>query len=174
MEVQSILAAKGTGVMTTRPGARIGTVVRKMRLEKVGALVVSDDGERVQGLITERDVVHGLAEHGVELLGLKVAEPMARGGPTCTRRDNIRKVMAVMTQRRVRHLPVVEGGRLGGIISSGDVVKNRLEEVELESNVLRDLDLATRWPRRRRGGAKPRPGPGASPGGPADEGRRRS
>ncbi len=144
MEVQSILAAKGTGVMTTRPGARIGTVVRKIRLEKVGAPVVGDDGERVQGPITERDVVDGLAEHGAALLGLEVADPMARGGPTRTRRDNIRKVMAVMTQLRVRHLPVVEGGRLGGIIGIGDVVKNRLEEVELESNVLRDAYLATR------------------------------
>ncbi|MFQ5954852.1 MAG: CBS domain-containing protein [Kiloniellales bacterium] len=144
MKVQSILAAKGTKVMTTRPGATIGTVIRKMRLDKVGALVVSDDGERVLGLVSERDIVHGLAEHGAELLALKVADLMTRGGPTCTREDSIRKVMADMTQRRVRHLPVVEGGRLGGIISIGDVVKNRLEEMELETNVLRDAYLATR------------------------------
>ena len=144
MEIQAILAAKGTGVMTTRPGARIGTVVRKMRIEKVGAPVVGDDGERVQGLISERDIVHGLAEHGAALPGLEVADPMARGGPTRTRRDNIRKVMVAMTQRRVRHLPVVEGGRLGGIIGIGEVIKNRLEAVERESNVPRDADLATR------------------------------
>ena len=96
MEVQSILAAKGTGVMTTRPGAKIGAVVRKIRLEKVG--------------------------------------------PTRSRRDSIRKVMAGMTQRRVRHLPVVEDSRPGGI---GDVVTNRLEAVTLESNDRRDAYLAT-------------------------------
>lgn len=143
MKVESILKSKGSKVMTTRPAAKIATVVTKMRLEKVGALVVSDDGVRVLGLISERDIVHGLAEHGAELLDLSVAELMTRGGPTCAPADSVRKVMADMTQRRVRHLPVLENGRLGGIVSIGDVVKNRLEEVELEANVLRDAYLAS-------------------------------
>lgn len=143
MKVESILKSKGSMVMTTRPAAKIATVVTKMRLEKVGALVVSDDGVRVLGLISERDIVHGLAEHGAELLDLSVAELMTRGGPTCAPADSVRKVMADMTQRRVRHLPVLENGRLGGIVSIGDVVKNRLEEVELEANVLRDAYLAS-------------------------------
>ncbi len=143
MKVESILKSKGSKVVTTRPAAKIATVIQKMRLGKVGALVVSDDGVRVLGLISESDIVQGLAEHGAELLGLSVADLMTRGGPTCTPADSVRKVMADMTQRRVRHLPVIEDGRLNGIISIGDVVKNRLEEVELEANVLRDAYIAS-------------------------------
>ncbi len=143
MEVESILKSKGSKVVTTRPAAKITTVIQMMSLEKVGALVVSDDGVRVLGLISERDIVQGLSEHGTELLGLSVAELMTREGPTCTPADRIRKVMADMTRRRVRHLPVVEEGRLNGIISIGDVVKNRLDEVELEANVLRDAYIAS-------------------------------
>ena len=143
MKVESILKSKGSKVVTTRPAAKIATVIQIMSLEKVGALVVSDDGVRVLGLISERDIVQGLTEHGTELLGLSVAELMTREGPTCTPADSIRKVMADMTRRRVRHLPVVEDGRLNGIISIGDVVKNRLDEVELEANVLRDAYIAS-------------------------------
>ncbi len=143
MKVESILKSKGSKVVTTRPAAKIAAVIQIMSLEKVGALVVSDDGVRVLGLISERDIVQGLTEHGTELLGLSVAELMTREVPTCTPADSVRNVMSDMTRRRVRHLPVVEDGRLNGIISIGDVVKNRLDEVESEANVLRDAYIAS-------------------------------
>jgi CBS domain-containing protein len=143
MKVEAILKAKGAKVMTTRPDAKIATVIQKLRLDRIGALVVSEDGVRVLGLISERDIVHGLAEHGPELLSLQVADLMTHGGPTCAPEDSIRKAMTDMTLRRVRHLPVVADGNLAGIVSIGDVIKNRLEEVELEANVLRDAYLAT-------------------------------
>jgi CBS domain-containing protein len=144
MKVESILKSKGTKVVTTGPDAKIATVIQKLRLERVGALVIRDDGKQVLGLVSERDIVHGLAERGPELLSLRVADLMTRGGPTCVPDDSIRKVMVVMTQRRVRHLPVLADRKLVGIISIGDVVKNRLEEVELEANVLRDAYIAAR------------------------------
>ena len=138
MKVKAMLAAKGSKVATTRPDATIATVVRMLKLEGIGALVVSDDGEALSGIISERDIVRGLVGHGHELLEMRVAELMTRAVKTCTPEANIKDVMAEMTRSRVRHLPVLENGKLCGIISIGDVVKNRLEELETETNVLRD------------------------------------
>jgi CBS domain-containing protein len=92
----------------------------------------------VEGIISERDVVWALSRQGGEILNLHVADCMSRGGPTCTPEDTIQDAMAEMTRRRQRHLPVVRDGKLCGLISLGDVVKNRLDELELETNVLRD------------------------------------
>ncbi|MFQ5773126.1 MAG: CBS domain-containing protein [Kiloniellaceae bacterium] len=138
MKVQAMLAHKGDYVVTTRPDATIDTAIHMLKLEGIGALVVSDDGVRVQGIISERDVVRGLVAHGADLLQMRVAELMTTAVKTCTTEENIKDVMAEMTRSRVRHLPVVEGGKLCGMISIGDVVKNRLEELETETNVLRD------------------------------------
>ncbi len=138
MKVQAMLDAKGSKVATTRPHTTIATVIRMLKLEGIGALVVSDDGEALGGIISERDIVRGLVDHGNELLEMRVAELMTRAVKTCTPEASIKEVMAEMTRSRVRHLPVLEGGRLCGIISIGDVVKNRLEELETETNVLRD------------------------------------
>ncbi len=142
MKVESVLKSKGSQVATTRPDAKVATVVQRLRLDRIGALVVSDDGVHVLGLISERDIVYGMAEHGAELMTMRVSDLMSRGGITCTPDDSIRRVMADMTRRRVRHIPVVEGGELKGIISIGDVVKNRIDEVNLEASVLRDTYLA--------------------------------
>lgn len=87
--------------------------------------------------------MHALAEHGTALLALKAEDLMTREVVTCSREDTLQSVMVKMTQRRIRHLPVVEQGQLAGIVSIGDAVKSRLEEVELEANVLRDSYLAT-------------------------------
>jgi CBS domain-containing protein len=143
MKVGDILQAKGSGVTTIRPEAAISTVVRRMKLEGIGALVVSEDGTEVVGIISERDIVRGLADEGVELLEKRVIDLMTSPVKTCTLEANIKDVMAVMTRSRIRHLPVVEMGALIGIISIGDVVKNRLEEVELEADVLRDAYIAS-------------------------------
>ncbi len=138
MKVKAMLAVKGSKVVTTRPYATISAVIRMLKLEGIGALVVSDDGEALDGIISERDIVRGLIDHGYELLDMRVSELMTRAVKTCTLEANIKDVMAEMTHSRVRHLPVLDGGKLCGIISIGDVVKNRLDELETETNVLRD------------------------------------
>ena len=143
MKVRDVLGTKGGGVATIRAEAAISTVVRRLRLEGIGALVVSEDDAQVVGIISERDIVTGLADQGVELLEKQVIDLMTTPVKTCTPEANIKDVMAIMTRSRVRHLPVVTDGRLVGIISIGDVVKNRLEEVELEADVLRDAYIAS-------------------------------
>ena len=136
MRVSTVLAAKGATVATVDPSATIAEVVDAFRLRGVGALVVTRDGCTVTGLVGERDVVRHLAEHGERVLRLTVVEVMSTDVPTCAPSDAVHEVMAVMTDRRVRHLPVVTDGVLSGIISIGDVVKARLGELEAEAHHL--------------------------------------
>lgn len=143
MKVSDILGTKGNAVTTIRPEAAVSTVVRRLKLEGIGALVVSEDSVQVVGIISERDIVRGLAEDGAELMEKRVLDLMTSPVKTCSLDANIKDIMGVMTRSRIRHLPVVEEGRLVGIISIGDVVKNRLEEVELEADVLRDAYIAS-------------------------------
>ena len=143
MKIGDVLKRKGSGVVTMRSDSTIDTVVRRMRLERIGAVIISPDGKSVVGVLSERDILHALAEHGTALLALKAEDLMTREVVTCSREDTLQSVMVKMTQRRIRHLPVVEQGQLAGIVSIGDAVKSRLEEVELEANVLRDSYLAT-------------------------------
>jgi CBS domain-containing protein len=138
MKVASILRAKGVHVETTRPETTVFTVVWELKLKGIGALVVSKDGTAVLGLISERDITCGLAEHGPTLLGMPVSQVMTAPVVTCTPEDSIATLMARMTRHRVRHLPVVDGGKLCGIVSIGDVVKHRLDELEMEANILRE------------------------------------
>ena len=138
MKVQAMLDAKGSEVATTRPDATIATAIGILKQEGIGALVVTGPSGEVTGIISERDIVRGLVDHGVDLLKMPVAELMTRSVKTCGPDHNTNDVMAEMTRSRIRHLPVLDGGRLCGIISIGDVVKNRLEELETETNVLRD------------------------------------
>jgi CBS domain-containing protein len=142
MSVESILKAKGAHVETTRPDTTLYTVVWDLKLKGIGAFVVSEDGTAVLGLISERDIVRGLAEHGTKLLSLPVSQLVTSPVVTCTPRESITAVMARMTRHRVRHLPVVDGGKLCGIVSIGDVVKHRLDELELEANILRENLMA--------------------------------
>ncbi len=139
MNVQAILNAKGRAVVTIEPRAGIAEAVALMRRERIGAVVVSDDGVRVGGILSERDIVHALADEGARTLELKVAELMTRHVYSCRLDDTVADLMAEMTTRRIRHLPVVENGRLGGIVSIGDVVKSRLDEVESEASSLRQF-----------------------------------
>jgi CBS domain-containing protein len=143
MKIADVLKGKGSSVVTTRPDSTIDTVIRRMRLERIGAVIISPDGKSIIGILSERDIVRALAEHGAALLAYKAQDLMTREVVTCSREDTLQSVMVKMTQRRIRHLPVVEQGRLAGIVSIGDAVKSRLEEVELEANVLRDSYLAT-------------------------------
>jgi CBS domain-containing protein len=142
MKVEVILRDKGRRVETIRPDADLLLAVHKLTTDNIGALVVSADGRRVEGVLSERDVVRALARSQGDPLELRVSAVMSRGVPVCSRDDTLVTVMGVMTRTRNRHLPVVDDDGLCGIVSIGDVVKNRLEEVELETHVLRDAYLA--------------------------------
>jgi CBS domain-containing protein len=142
MHVADILKAKGTGVKTIRPDQSVEHCAHRLKIDGVGALVVSADGAVIDGIISERDIVHGLAEHGGRAMELAVADLMTRAVITCAPEDAIAQIAKVMTQRRIRHLPVMAAGRLAGIVSVGDVVKHRLDELELEANVMRDYAIA--------------------------------
>ncbi len=138
MMVRDLLTTKGDKVATTSSDATIETVLHRLKLEGVGALVVSDDGRSAAGIISERDIVRGLPEHGAALLQMKVSELMTTDVKTCAPEAGVEEIMGEMTRSRIRHLPVMSEGRLVGIVSIGDVVKNRLEELETETHVLRD------------------------------------
>jgi CBS domain-containing protein len=136
--VDSILRQKGTEVVTTTPETTLQAAIRLLAERRIGALVVSRDGATVAGILSERDLVRTLAERGPDALSAPAEQVMTRDVVTCTREDAVDTLMAVMTGRRIRHIPVVEDGRLCGMISIGDVVKSRIEEVEYEAQSLRE------------------------------------
>jgi CBS domain-containing protein len=103
----------------------------------IGALVVSNDGEAVDGILSERDIVAALAVYGNELLSLRVGEVMTRPVVTCKPEDGVAELMAEMTNRRIRHFPVIRHNQLCGIVSIGDLVKSRLDEIEFEASSMR-------------------------------------
>ena len=138
MNVETILAGKGRDVLTIAPDAVIADAVRLLGAKGIGAVVVSADGKVVAGILSERDIVHGLAEHGGALLVRRVDELMTRDVETCSGRDTDQEVLALMTERRFRHVPVVEDGVLVGIVSIGDVVKSRLDGIASEAEAMRD------------------------------------
>ena len=141
MTVEEILRSKGYAVVTVRPDATVAEAAGLLERHRIGAVVVSSDGRRVEGLLGESDVVRAIARHGASVLQRQVATVMAHDVVTCTPSDRVTKVMALMTDRRQRHVPVVRDGELEGIVSIGDLVKARLSELELESRVLRDAWL---------------------------------
>lgn len=139
MTVAAILKVKGTHVESTTPETTLYSAAWTLKSRGIGALVVtSEDRARILGIVSERDIVRGLIEHGEHLLALPVSRVMTSPVLTCAPEDRITAVMARMTRHRVRHLPVVDGGRLCGLVSIGDLVKNRLDELELEANILRE------------------------------------
>lgn len=143
MKVSDVLRSKGSAVTTVRRDCTIAIAVHRLKADGIGSLVVSEDGERVDGILSERDIVRGLADRGAAALHCRVADLMTRHVVTCAPDDLLPLIMGEMTRHRMRHLPVVEGRRLVGIISIGDVVKARLEELELETTVLREAYLAS-------------------------------
>ncbi len=142
MKVAEILKQKGQNVISVRPTESIETLSHRLRLARIGAMVVVGEGGALDGIISERDIIHGIAEHGPKCLDLTVADLMTQRVITCTPQDNVTRIAQQMTENRIRHLPVVEGAKLVGVVSVGDVVKNRLEEMSLEASVLRDLAIA--------------------------------
>ena len=139
MNVQSILGSKGANVVTIKTTASLADAVGTLRDAGVGALIVSNDGTHIDGIVSERDVVRALANHGASVLGRQVSSVMSPDVVTCKADDSVDSLMQAMTERRIRHLPVVdEAGVLGGVISIGDVVKSRLGQLESENQHLVD------------------------------------
>ena len=139
MNVQSILGVKGDGVVTVRDDISLADAAMILRDRRVGALVVANDGHHIDGIISERDVVRALANHGASVLGRPVSSAMSKDVITCRAGDAVESLMVSMTDRRIRHLPVVDDdGVLGGVISIGDVVKARLGQLESENQQLYD------------------------------------
>jgi CBS domain-containing protein len=141
MSIESILMRKGADVTTIAPEASIKSAAGWLRAKNIGALVVTS-GDAVLGLISE--IVHAFSRYGETVGSMPVKEIMQRGVTTVSPGESVNRVMNLMTHHRVRHMPVLRGGKLAGIVSIGDVVKHRLEELELETNVLRDVYNATR------------------------------
>lgn len=146
MKVADILRIKGDEVRTVQSWVSIAEAVQLLSgPPPVGALVVSDDGRgRLDGLLSERDVVRRLGTDGPALLGRTVGDVMVHLPVTCTPDATLAEVMATMTRSRHRHLPVVVGGRVRGLVSIGDVVRQRLAEMQTEAGVLRDVYIASR------------------------------
>jgi CBS domain-containing protein len=137
MTVAVMLSEKGREVVTTVPTASIAGAIEALARHKIGALVVVDQGQRIAGIVSERDIVRAIAEKGAQVLSEPLATVMTRSVVTCSESETVNDVMARMTRGRFRHLPVVENDRLTGIISIGDVVKARIEQVEREAEDMR-------------------------------------
>ena len=137
MTVALMLSRKGREVVTTSAAASIAGAIDTLTRHRIGALVVVDEDDRIAGIISERDIVRAIAGQGAQALSAPLASVMTRSVMTCTETDTVDEVMARMTRGRFRHLPVVEDGHLTGIISIGDVVKARIEQVEREAEDMR-------------------------------------
>jgi CBS domain-containing protein len=145
MKVEEILKSKGRSVEIIEVDASIAEAVGRLNgPPQIGALVVCDENEQrpLVGTLTERDIIRGLGKYGAKLLTMKVTNVMSRNVPVCSPGDSTTRLMQQMTASRYRHLPVVDRGELVGLVSIGDVVKARIEEMELETGLLRDLYIA--------------------------------
>ncbi len=139
MMVEEILKARGRDIVTMPRNASVAEAARLLKEKRIGAVVISDDGARALGILSERDIVHALVDFAAAALEMRVTELMTQDVVTCAPQDSIDRLMARMTERRIRHLPVVKDGVLGGMVSIGDVVKSRIEEVESEASAMRDF-----------------------------------
>jgi CBS domain-containing protein len=141
MTVSIILAAKGREVVTIEPGATLKSAVALLAQRRIGAILVLGADNRIVGILSERDIVRAMAEGGAAAFDQPVSQSMTRKVSTCTETETIASLMERMTEGKFRHLPVVDQGRLVGIVSIGDVVKHRLQEMERDSAAMRDYIL---------------------------------
>lgn len=142
MNVASILSTKGATVEVVGPDTLATVAVHRMASRNIGCLVVVGADDQLLGVLAERDVLRAMDRHGDGFFRVHVKDVMARHAATCTVGEDLSELMRRMTSTRQRHLPVVEDGRLVGLVSIGDVVKHRLEALELETHVLRDVYLS--------------------------------
>ena len=138
MNVQEILSVKGRDVVTIEPNANLARAANLLAERRIGALVVTGVGGRIVGILSERDIVQVLATRGITVLDAQVSEVMTRKVTTCSPTDTISSIMERMTAGKFRHVPVIEQSQIVGIVSIGDVVKHRLQEMEHEQEALRD------------------------------------
>ena len=141
MTVESILRKKGTEVATIAEDASVKRAADWLHAKNIGALVVTR-GDAILGLVSEREIIHAISRHGEAAISMPVSEIMRRGVITVSPAATVSQVMNLMTRHHARHMPVIQDGKLAGIISIGDVVKNRVDDLELETNVLRDAYIA--------------------------------
>jgi CBS domain-containing protein len=143
MTVDAIIKRKGQNVVTTAPTTTIKAAAELMREKNIAALLVMS-GETTLGIVTERDIVRAFAREGGAIAGKPVQDIMTKKLITGTPGDSVKHVMEIMTNKRIRHFPVYRDGKLAGLISIGDVVRHRVQDLELEKNVLRDAYISAR------------------------------
>nr|WP_246104049.1 CBS domain-containing protein [Pseudonocardia saturnea] len=144
MRIIGILDQKGRTVHAVSPEARVTEAVDVLCEAAVGAVLVRDEDGKIRGILSERDIVRAFRTRGAKLADATVADIMTRNVTTCRPNDTVAGAMAVMTRGRFRHLPVMDGSQLVGLVSIGDLVKHRVREMELETGVLRDIVIAKR------------------------------
>ena len=137
MSVSQILGVKGRSIITATANETVQSIAQKLSQHRIGAVVVVDDKDAIAGIVSERDIVRALAEHGAKSMAMPVSGIMSKTVRTCKAGDGERELMALMTTHRIRHLPVVEGGKLAGMISIGDIVKFRIEAIEREAEEMK-------------------------------------
>lgn len=137
MNVAAILHGKGREVATARPDTTLQDITRDLAARKIGAILITDVDGRLEGIISERDIVRAIARSGAACLSDPVSRHMTREVVTCREHDTLDEIMSTMTAGRFRHVPVIERGKLDGIVSIGDVVKHHIAEVEMEASALR-------------------------------------
>ena len=143
MSIQNILDRNRAEVITIRPTDTVKNAADRMRAHNIAALVVKS-GAAIIGLISDHEIVRAVSRHGDRALHMAVLEIVTHPAITVAPDDTLKRAMSLMTHHRVRHLPVIANGKLVGIVSIGDVVKHRLEDLETESNILRDAYMAAR------------------------------
>ncbi|WP_420549762.1 CBS domain-containing protein [Curvivirga sp.] len=138
MNVEGILKGKGSNVLGLNENDTIESAVTILAEKKIGATVVLDNAGKLVGILSERDIVREIGNQGASVLNKSIGDIMTKDVQTCSPSDAVAKIMAQMTEGRFRHLPVMDNGNMVGIISIGDVVKNRINELEFEANAMRD------------------------------------
>lgn len=136
MQVSFVLQDKGSEVVTVDPQLALSEVVALLHRHRIGAVIVSADGVHIDGVLSERDIIGALATDGPSALQSLARDVMSADVYTCSLDSNVESLMSVMTERRVRHVPVVRDGALAGVVSIGDVVKSRISVLETETQVL--------------------------------------
>jgi CBS domain-containing protein len=138
MHVDAILGVKGREVRTIRPDATVSEAMQTLYRNRISSLVVSEEGTEIRGIISDRGIMNLIAERGIEVMNASVGQVMTRDVITCSPQDDLASIMSTMTNRRIRHIPVVRDGRLCGLISIGDVVKHRIDEIQHEADAMRE------------------------------------
>ena len=142
MKIADVLQHKSRVVHSVLPWLTVGEVIEQLNRFGIGAVLVRDENGGVRGIVSERDVVRALGRHGTELLPMPLTEIMTQHVETTTPEETVTRAMARMTAGRYRHLPVMQNGKIVGLVSIGDLVKNRVREMEMEVGILRDRAIA--------------------------------